>query len=114
MTGYAAIQPYLDTIPAFTEEDVKQYMTTHPICYGDITPVGESKLAPILYTTREEVAAMLAMVLDASQNTVFYAELLGTFQFFGGPAPGRRITFHTLFAVFDAQTGNLVAEGGRP
>ena len=40
---------------------------------------------------------------------VFFAELSGTFAFVGGPAPGIKDTFHTLFVVFDARTGNVIA-----
>ncbi len=108
-TGYSAIQPYLDTIPAFTEDDVRQYVLTHHFS-GNITYVEEPKLEKIVYKTSEEAQnATSSFNSYEEEQMVFVAELRGTFAFFGGPYPGRKDTFHTLFVVFDAQTGNVLA-----
>ena len=108
-SGYHGIQPYLDTIPAFTEEDVRQYVLTHHFS-GNITYIEEPKLERIVYTT-SEVAHNVIESFNNSEKVqmVFFAELSGTLAFVGGPAPGIKDTFHTLFVVFDAQTGNILA-----
>ena len=108
-TGYNAIQPYLDAIPAFTEDDVRQYVLTHHFS-GNITNIEEPKLKRIVYTTSEEANNVTKGFIGyEEEQMVFLAELSGTFAFFGGPPPGTKDTFHTLFVVFDAQTGNILA-----
>ena len=109
-TGYSAIQPYLDTIPAFTEYDVRHYVLSHNQSIGDITNVGEPTLERIVYTTSKEASETLHCFISfEEEQKVFYAELSGTFLFFGGPQPGTKATFHTHFIIFDAQTGNILA-----
>ncbi len=108
-SGSSAIQPYLDTIPAFTEDDVRQYVLAHHFFAG-ITYVEEPKLKRIVYTTSNEAHNVTKSFISyEEEQMVFFAELSGNFAFVGGPAPGIKDTFHTLFVVFDARTGNVIA-----
>ncbi len=108
-SGYTAIQPYLDIIPAFTEDDVRQYVLTHHFSQGNIAYVEEPKLERIVYTTSEEAHKVTGSSTGYDEEQmVFFAELSGTFAFFGGPQPGTKDTFYRLFVEFDAQTGNVL------
>ncbi len=57
-SGYSAIQPHLDTIPAFAEDDVRQYVLAHHFS-GGITYVEEPKLKRIVYTTSKEACNVI-------------------------------------------------------
>ena len=113
-SGLSAIQPYLDTIPAFTEDDVRQYVLTHHFSRGNITYVEEPKLERIVYTDSQEACNQTkTFVSYEKEQMVFFAELSGTFAFSGGPPPGKKDTFNTVFVVFDAQTGNILVSSFR-
>jgi hypothetical protein len=113
-SGYSAIQPHLNTIPTFTEADVRQYVLTHHFS-SNITYIEEPKLERIEYTTSKAAQNMIQSFISyEEEQMVFLVELSGIFAFFGGPYPGREATFHTLFVVFDARTGNALVSSYKP
>lgn len=113
MTGRPAIQPYLDAIPAFTEDDVRQYVATHSFGGFRFRSIGQPTISKIVYGTRQAVSGELLQnsTRISPDQMVFYVELPGTFPFSGGPAPGKTATYHLGFEIFDAQTGNILVEG---
>src|SRR2546421_4735035 len=121
--GMPAIHPHLTSIPAFTEEDVRTYISSHPFFSKAIGYTEPPILSSIKFMTSREASALMhgAHTGLADDAIVCYVELCGTFMITGGPAPLPATTrpapvkpFHTVHEVFDAQTGNLLMAGGGP
>jgi hypothetical protein len=104
-------------MPAFTTDELRQFLTSTPGALGN-------KGAPQASISRIDCSLTARKLKDVMQgkNTglpddlaVCYVELNGTFTFYGPPAPnssrGTVLTFHTAFRVFDAKTGNLMLTG---
>jgi hypothetical protein len=112
-TGSPAIAVRGAGTPAFTAEDVKQYVATHPIPMGvrqDAKPV----ISDVEFLTSKQISDRLH-----GENTGFpddyplcYVELQGPVSF-AGPS-GTRVTYNRGILVFDAHSGNLVMGGGVP
>lgn len=115
MEGAPAIQPHLDTIPAFTEDDVRAYFATHSFMNIRISCEGSSVVKKVLFMTSTETSALLqgAYVSSLPDKQVCYVELSGDFLFVGGPPPSTVTRLDTVHAVFDAETGNLLMQGTR-
>jgi hypothetical protein len=113
--GIPAIQPYLSSVPAFTEEDVRTFVSTHPVPGGSIRSVGQPAITRILFMPTCEASELIhAFIGWREQDLVCYVELKGTFTFHAYP-PGSRNIPHPAEAevveIFDARTGNCLVVG---
>jgi hypothetical protein len=118
--GPKAIQPHLSSIPAFTEEDVRNYVTTHPPPGGSIRSVKTPTVIKIEFMTTQEASELIQNFISwRKDELVCYVELEGAYTFHGGP-PGRVSRYETtpaetrVFEIFDAQTGNCLVAGFLP
>jgi hypothetical protein len=109
VTGGAAIKPHLNTIPAFTTQDMADYARGH-------LPGGGSEsgltIARSVFLPSQDVGALLGT--STSQPEGVLVGLLvaqGAFPLPGG-VPDSLQTYPFAFEVFDAKTGNLLMQGG--
>jgi hypothetical protein len=97
--------------PAFTVEDVRQYVTTHPL------PRIESSNVTVASITFEKVADVRALLEGApnlpDSTLVCLVELNGSFAI-ESPIDGSAITYPHAYEIFDAHTGSLLVAGARP
>ena len=118
--GAKAIQPHLSSLPAFTEEDVRNYVATQPVPGGSIRSVKTPTVIKIEFMTTQEASELIHNFISwRKDDLVCYVELEGAFTFHGGP-PGRVSRYETtpaetrVFEIFDAQTGNCLVTGFLP
>lgn len=118
--GITALQPHLPSIPAFTKEDVRHYVTTQPVPGGSISSVKAPTVLKVAFITTQEASKLIQNFISwHKDDLVCYVELEGTFTFHGGP-PGRTSSFQGIptetrvFEIFDAQTGNCLVTGFLP
>lgn len=115
LLGVPAIQPRAVhgavTVPAFTSGEAAQYAKEHPVQHAVIR--GRTNVSHVLFMTNQQADAQMHLgVAKLSPNAlVCIVELSGSTYTFPGH-DGRTPTFSTGFELFDAQTGNLVIEGG--
>lgn len=118
MEGLPAIQPHLDTIPAFTEDDVPAFFATRPFKAIRISFESKPAVTNVLFLTSTEASALMheTPISSTPDKQVCYVELSGDFLFSGGPSPGgpspneEVVRFHTMHVVFDAETGNMLVQ----
>jgi hypothetical protein len=117
--GIPAIHPSINigadappSIFAITQNDVKAYVTTHPLFRNTIaTKISISK---IIFTNESNLYSLVGEGTGLlSTAAVCYVEVMGNFQF-PVPSGASPVVFNKGFEVFDGQTGNLVLAGGRP
>jgi hypothetical protein len=110
-----AIQPHLPSVPAFTEDDVRRYVATHPVPGGSIRSVKPPTVTKIQFMTTQEASELIHSFISWRKNDlVCYVELKGLFTFHGGQpgyVPTNTPTEEQVFEVFDAQTGNCLVVG---
>jgi len=126
-TGSPAIKPHLCGIPTFTEQDVRQYMSTFTSFNGfrirQTSP--NYSITRILFVTNQTANAANGLNADTGiidpHLIVCYVEVYGNFSVAGGPhIPARRATptaqpvFHHGQLVFDGVTGNILTMGVMP
>ena len=118
--GAKAIQPHLSSIPAFTQEDVRNYVATQPVPGASIRSVKTPTVMKIEFMTTQEASELIHNFISwRKDDLVCYVELEGAFTFHGGP-PGRVSRYETTPAetrvceIFDAQTGNCLVTGFCP
>lgn len=116
--GIPAIEPHLSTIPAFTEEDVRAYVTTHPIASPSISSAEPPTVLSVKFITAQEASGLIHNFVSwRKDDLVCYVELEGDFLFHGGP-PGyiakTTPTRNRIFEILDAQTGNCFITGFLP
>lgn len=118
--GASAIQPRLSSVPAFSEEDVRNYVATHPIPGGAIRSVKPPTVIAIRFMTTQEASALIHNFISwRKDDLVCYVELEGFFTFQGGP-PGYVSRYATnpaetrVFEILDAQSGNILVAGFLP
>ena len=104
-SGPAAIQPHLQTIPAFTANDVRHYLKTN----GFPGAVGTFTILKILFITSREACQRTngESIGVASDALVCFVEVQGTFYpllWIGGPVPSSPYAAE----IFDARTGDLL------
>ena len=117
-TGTPAMRPIRpDQTPAFTADELKQYLMSTPGAFGT------TKASTVQITRLDcnmkggDVGGLLARVNTGLSNdtSVCYVEYSGTFTYYGLPSHrfprGTTLTFNTGFQVFDAKTGNLLLSG---
>jgi len=112
-SGSAAITPHLAGIPAFTIDDARRFVTTHPQSLGLRRDYSRSATR-VEFLTSQQVSERLhgASTGFPADRLLCYVELQGTFTF-SGPE-GTHVTYPRRFFIFDAQTGHLVINGGLP
>lgn len=115
--GGRAIQPRSNSIPSFTEQDVRDYLS-RGVSLGKIGMLGQTAITRIDFTTiRELDRACGEKYFQANYLAdlpICYVELGGTFRVFGPPSFGvshGASTTSTAFIVFDARTGNRLVIG---
>jgi hypothetical protein len=111
--GSPAIKANTTAVPGYTLDDVKQFVTAHPI---RTSPDG----APPATISRAEFMSskQVSELLNGTRTgfpddyMLCYVELAGAFTF-SGPMGATR-TYQRGFEVFDASTGNRLMVGGLP
>jgi hypothetical protein len=97
--------------PAFTVEDVEQYINNNPMP-RNLAINSKPTIVKITFITSQQASTLLDESMDLPGDAlVCYVELSGTFTFPG--SNGVTVTFHKGYEVFDAHTGNLIMVGGR-
>jgi hypothetical protein len=118
--GVPGIQPTSDSIPSFTEQDVRDQLGNNAPALK-IHSEGESTITHIRFTTIGELDRASG---DNGQYTanypaglpICYVEFSGSFHVWGPPHPERTtpaVSSGTRFSVFDARNGNSLF-GGTP
>ncbi len=111
--GSPAIKPRTDAIPAFSLDDAKKYVTTHPLPFGAVRD-GKPTVTRTEFLSSQQVSALLRGVTTGftANHLLCYVELQGPFTFTG--PRGATATYNRGVLIFDAQTGNLGIGGGMP
>lgn len=95
----------------FTKEDVTQYVQTHRLAksIGDISRL---RVESLEFLTAREVTARLqgASTGLPDNQRVAFATIRGPV-YFTGPRNTRPVAFDSVYALFDAATGNLLMSG---
>lgn len=118
--GTPAIQPRSDSIPAFTEQDVRDYVS-RGVSLGRIRVLGQLTITQIVFTTIQELGRATGDGTWEGNNPadlpICYVELSGIMEFMGPPGPrtSRRASqggvMGTAFLLFDARTGHRFVTG---
>jgi hypothetical protein len=118
--GTPAIQPRSDAIPAFTEQDVRDYLdsltVSGSLLGSRIILHGQPTITQIVFTTIHDLGRATG---DGTwegnypaDRAICYVELSGYLQFLG---PGSRFPqgegLNTAFLLFDARTGRHFGTG---
>jgi hypothetical protein len=111
--GTPAITPRNSCTPSFTAQDVLDFTRNHGFFNKGITPVGPLTVIEVWFVTvRDGHGRVQVDDLNLPGDAVVcYAELRGPVLFTSLPADSRQRTA-TVYEVFDARTGNLLARGG--
>jgi hypothetical protein len=115
ITGVAAITPHLPAIPSFTIDDMAAYVRNHPLpdtlAVGG-TSAGSPTILRNTFLASGEASTLLGSLTGRPDGALLgFVELQGSFAFTGAvPAPP--IVYPYAFVLFDAQTGNLLMDGG--
>lgn len=116
--GAPAMHPvHPDRVPAFTADEVRQFLTSTP---GPIGIQGEPGVT-ISRVDCSVTAKDVSVILHGKSTglpadvPLCYVELAGTFTFSSPPTRTsphlKAVTFNTGFRVFDAKTGNIMLTG---
>lgn len=115
-----AIQPHLSSIPAFTEQDVRNYVASQGVPGGSIRSTRTPTVIKIEFMTTQRASELIHNFISwRNDDLVCYVDLEGAFTFHGGP-PGYVSRSETTPAetrvceIFDAQTGNCLVTGFLP
>ncbi len=121
--GGTAIKPHLCSIPTFTEQDVRQYMSTVPRFNGmRIRQTSPNYIITrILFITNQVANDPNGLNADTGVSDpsliVCYVEVYGNFRVDGGPpiptgvTPTSQPVLHHGQLVFDGITGNVLVMG---
>lgn len=126
-TGGTGIKPHLCSIPTFTEQDVRQYMSTIHSFNGMRISQTSPKyiITRILFITNQVANAANGLNADTGVGDpgliVCYVEVYGDFRVDGGPhmspakaTPTAQPVLHHGQLVFDGVTGNVLDMGVKP
>ncbi len=118
--GIPAIQPRTESIPSFTEQEVRDYLNHH-VPLGKIQALGQPTVTQVVFTTIHELdRACGERYLEANYPAdmpICYVELSGTFHVSGPPPRSGASRLHegnttsTAFILFDARTGHIFVTG---
>jgi hypothetical protein len=118
-TGVPAMHPTRpNQIPAFTLEELRQYLIGTPGVLGNNKPSDVNITRIDCHMRGGDVGGILQRVDTGLSNdiSVCYVEFSGTVTYYAPPSlrspRGTVLTFQTGFRVFDAKTGNLLLTGG--
>ncbi len=118
--GTPAIQPRSDSIPAFTEQDARDYISSlngsGSLMGSRIILHGQPTITQVAFTTIHDLGRATG---DGSWEAnypadlpICYIELSGHLQFLGlGSRAPQGEGINTAFLVFDARTGNHFVTG---
>jgi hypothetical protein len=111
--GTPAITPRNSCTPSFTAQDVLDFTRDHGFFNKGITPVGPLTVIEVWFVTvRDGHGRVQVDDLNLPSDVVVcYVELCGPVLFTSLAADSRQRTA-TVYEVFDARTGNLLASGG--
>lgn len=113
--GIPAIQPTKQGIPAYTVEDVRQYVLTHGFPSGPTLSGAPPTILEIRFITAHQASSLMrGESADRPDNAlVCYVLVQGPFDSRGKyePEPSND-HFEKGEMVFDTQTGNLLVWGG--
>jgi hypothetical protein len=108
--GITAIKPRKQSVPVFSEQDMKEYVVAHPLPVSDASN-GSPEVTRAEFLPSESVAHLIGGAALRPPSTLLgYIELSGNFSF-PGPVAGDPRLFTRAFVAFDVQTGNLLAYG---
>lgn len=116
--GAAAIPRTRTGVPAFTSDDVRQYLSTHTVPGWAGPKSSHSRILEIVFITKEQASAIMKgedIPMLPAHALVCYVQLQGPFTDQGGflPPAAQPTTFQIGEMAFDAQTGNLLGWGMR-
>jgi hypothetical protein len=116
--GSPAIHPRNDCTPAFTQQDMRDYLA-QGIPLGKIEVIGQPTVEQVVFLTIRDLGQQTGdsdwVVNYPADLVVCYVALHGTFRVFGPPSANHSShTVSNAFIVFDAHTGNLFAVGAGP
>jgi hypothetical protein len=121
--GGTAIKPHLCSIPTFTQQDVRQYMSTVPSFNGmRIRQTSPNYIITrVLFITNQVANDPNGLNADTGLSDpgliVCYVEVYGNFRVDGGPprptgvTPPSQPVLHHGQLVFDGVTGNVLVMG---
>jgi len=118
--GTPAIQPRSDSIPAFTDQDVRDYLSaltgSGPLMGSRIILHGQPMITQIIFPTIHDLGrATGAGTWEANYPAdmpICYVELSGHLQFLGlGSRAPQGEGINTAFVLFDARTGHHFVTG---
>lgn len=111
--GVPAIVPRSDCTPSFTRHDVIDYLRTHPFPNKGIDPKGLLTVTEVAFIPVQDIPDSRRLgSFDLPRGAIVcYVELHGPVIYTSlATAPSSHIT--TVYVVFDARSGNLLASGG--
>ncbi len=113
--GVPAIQPHLSGVPAFTEDDVREYVSARPFNGHRFESKGPVTITRILFITSYDACQLMRGESVGLPNDaiVCYVQLSGTFLFSSPFSTTPQPPLHTGEEVFDGKTGNLLVLGVR-
>lgn len=111
--GSPAIRPRNNGTRAFSVEDAKQYIATHQLLMG-LAKGGKPTIVNAEFMSSKEVSEHWNGTTTGFPDDyqLCYIELDGPVTFVG--PSGLKVTYNKAVLIFDAHSGNLVFEGGRP
>jgi hypothetical protein len=115
LVGSGAIKPHVSGIPAFTADDMKQYLLAHPIAGSDSGASQPSVTVADFLGCAEmdgHVGTAISSGLAGCGQGTRYGFILESGAFdFPGMSGGPLTSTASAFAVFDPATGNLLMSG---
>jgi|SRR5215467_8332007 len=118
--GTPAIQPRSDSIPAFTEQDVRDYLSslsgTGPLMGSRIILHGQPMITQIIFATIHDLGRATGdgtwEANYPADMPICYVELSGHLQFLGlGSRAPQGEGLNTAFVLFDSRTGHHFVTG---
>ena len=117
--GGRAIQPRGDAVPAFTEQDVRDYLSSlplGPLMGSRIVLRDQPMITQIVFTTIHDLGRAIGDgYWEASYPAdllICYVELSGHLQFLGlGSRAPQGEGLNTAFVLFDSRTGHHFVTG---
>jgi hypothetical protein len=112
VTGGPGIKPHLSAIPAFTADDLAAYVKTNPLP-GNLASGGTPTITRNQFLTAADLRNLLGISLGRSENALLgYVEMKAGFAIGGPGSSSLPPVYPYSYAIFDAQTGNLLMYGG--
>jgi hypothetical protein len=111
ITGGPGIKPHLNAIPAFTSDDLTAYVKNNPLP-GNLAG-GTPTITRNQFLTAGDLRNLLGISLGRPDTALLgYVEMKVGFSIGGPGSNSPPPVFPYAYAVFDAQSGNLLMDGG--